>query len=123
MLTFYSDDLSLNPVEIFSFFLLKKLIEKTEKGSILNFRSMIYDHDVAAIVVLNCPPSKLLVLKNFIDFWPQSSILQSARPSEDVFKQFGPVFTVESLSREEKLDGDLGIWQLKVCKKEIAPHK
>ena len=85
---------------------------------------MVYDHDVAAIVVLNCPPTKLLVHKNFIDFWPQSSTLNSSRPqTEDVLKQFGPVFTVEALSREEKLDGDVGVWQLKVCKKEIAPHK
>lgn len=36
-----------------------------------NFWSMIYDHDVAAVVVLNNPPSKLLVVKNYIDFWPQ----------------------------------------------------
>ena len=85
---------------------------------------MVYDHDVAAIVVLNCPPTKLLIHKNFIDFWPQSSILNSCRPqTEDVLKQFGPVFTVEALSREENLDGDVGVWQLKVCKKEIAPHK
>jgi hypothetical protein len=85
---------------------------------------MVYDHDVAAVVVLNCPPSKLLVHKNFIDFWPQSSGLQSGKVNtDDVLKQFGLVFTVESLGREDKLDGDIGIWQLKVCKKEIAPHK
>ena len=85
---------------------------------------MIYDHDVAAIVVLNCPPSKLLVLKNFIDFWPQAVPNNAGKYGpEDLLKQFGPVFSVEALNREEKLDGDIGIWQLKICKKEIAPHK
>jgi hypothetical protein len=86
---------------------------------------MIYDHDVAAIVVLNCPPSKLLVLKNFIDFWPQavSSSNSGKFSTDDFLKQFGPVFSVEAISREDKLDGDVGIWQLKICKKEIAPHK
>lgn len=85
---------------------------------------MVYDHDVAAIVVLNCPPSKLLVLKNFIDFWPQALPNAAGKLSpDDVVKHFGPVFSVEALSREVQLDGDLGIWQLKICKKEIAPHK
>jgi len=42
---------------------------------------------------------------------------------EEIVKQFGPVFSVEVVSREDKLDGDIGIWELKICKKEIAPHR
>jgi hypothetical protein len=49
---------------------------------------MIYDHDVAAIVVLNCPPMKMLAPKNFIDFWPQAAAMASGKFSpEDLLKQ------------------------------------
>ena len=54
------------------------------------------------------------MVEHFAKFWPHDGI---------PMKAYGPVFTIDRIDYEEKLDGDIGIWTLKIGKKNVAPHR
>ena len=83
------------------------------QSTIPNFWSMIYDHDCSTVVVLNNPPIPSKVTrsnKSFVRFWP-----------EDGYASYGPVFSINTV--DTKSTADFTMWQFRLGKKEIAPHR
>jgi len=93
-------------------------------NTIQNFWSMVYDHDIATIVVLDCPK----LSTKYPAFWPDCG-----KP-----RKYGPVFSVEQVrdvGEANKNNGDtdradviekqesfLSV-RLDISKKEVAPHR
>lgn len=98
-------------------------------NTIQNFWSMVYDHDIATIVVLDCPKPST----KYPAFWPEFG-----KP-----RKYGPVFSVEHVKQEGEPDkrrvglrsGQLDqvnlienqasflSVRLDISKKEVAPHR
>jgi protein tyrosine phosphatase len=99
-------------------------------NTVQNFWSMVYDHDIATIVVLDSPKPST----KYPTFWPELG-----KP-----RKYGPVFSVEQLKQAGEPDKDkqmvgLGCQQeqvdiietqdscltvrLDISKKEVAPHR
>ena len=80
-------------------------------NTLQNFWSMVYDHEVTTVVVLDSPRTS----NKYPAFWPH----ESDRP-----KKFGPVFTVEKVEGKEGPGaGGFSSYSLHLCKKEVAPHR
>ena len=80
-------------------------------NTLQNFWSMVYDHEVTTVVVLDSPRTS----NKYPAFWPH----ESDRP-----KKFGPVFTVEKVEGKEGAGaGGFSSYSLHLCKKEVAPHR
>ena len=97
-------------------------------NTVQNFWSMLYDHDVVTVVVLDCPKHSA----KYPGFWPEF----------DKPRKYGPVFSVEQVKLEaendfnkdlteaeienaeliDKKDGFLSI-RVNISKKEVAPHR
>ena len=78
-----------------------------------NFWSMVYDHDCSTVVVLNNPPGPRKVARSntsFVKFWPDQD-----------YATYGPVFSVQTV--DKLVQPDFSVWQLRLGKKEIAPHR
>ena len=74
---------------------------------------MVYDHDCSTVVVLNNPPGPGKVTrsnKSFVRFWPDQD-----------YATYGPVFSVQAV--DKLVQPDFSVWQLRLGKKEIAPHR
>ena len=74
---------------------------------------MVYDHDCSTVVVLNNPPIPGKVTrsnKSFVRFWPDID-----------YAIYGPVFSVQTV--DKLVQPDFSVWQLRLGKKEIAPHR
>jgi len=100
-------------------------------NTIQNFWSMVYDHDIATVVVLDCPKPST----KYPTFWPEFG-----KP-----RKYGPVFSVEqvkqtgepdkdkqrvgfSSGQQEQVDlietqGSFLSVRLDISKKEVAPHR
>ena len=98
-------------------------------NTIQNFWSMVYDHDVATVVVLDCPKPST----KFPPFWPEYG-----KP-----RKYGPVFSVEHVKQRGEPDKErVGLRtgqleqvdlietqesflsvRLDISKKEVAPHR
>ncbi len=83
-------------------------------STVENYWSMIYDHECSSIVILNDPPIPGKVRRNncLSRFWPETS---------DTALNYNPVFSVQLL--EKVTNRGYNIFQLKLCKKDIAPHR
>jgi len=82
-------------------------------GSTLqNFWSMVYDHEVSTVVVLDSPR----IGTKYPAFWP---------PEIEKPKKYGPVFSVEKVEGGKEGSGNSGFssYRLHLCKKEVAPHR
>ena len=97
-------------------------------NTVQNFWSMLYDHDVVTVVVLDCPKHSA----KYPGFWPEFN-----KP-----RRYGPVFSVEQVkleaeddfSKEQgeaeienaeligKKEGFISI-RVNISKKEVAPHR
>ena len=74
---------------------------------------MVYDHDCSTVVVLNNPPGPRKVARSntsFVKFWPDQD-----------YATYGPVFSVQTV--DKLVQPDFSVWQLRLGKKEIAPHR
>lgn len=105
----------INAVFVDGFCQAKALIvtEWPMQSTIANFWSMVYDHDCSTVVVLNNPPIPGKVTrsnKSFVRFWP-----------EDGYSSYGPVFSISTV--DMKYHSDFTMWQFRLGKKEIAPHR
>lgn len=106
----------INAVFVDGFFQPKSMIvtEWPMLSTMANFWSMIYDHECSTIVVLNNPPIPGIVTRNnnksFVRFWP-----------EEGQASYGPVFSVQAV--DSRVQSDFTSWQLRLGKKEIAPHR
>ena len=98
-------------------------------NTVQNFWSMLYDHDVVTVLVLDAPRSS----HKYPSFWPEFG-----KP-----KKYGPVFSVEQVKLEAELDvatKDNGAAEIEnaeliekkdafisvrvnISKKEVAPHR
>ena len=111
----YSTTDYINAVFVDGFCQAKGMIvtEWPMQSTIANFWSMIYDHDCSTVVVLNNPPIPSKVTrgnKSFVRFWP-----------EDGYASYGPVFSINTV--DTRTTSDFTMWQLRLGKKEIAPHR
>jgi len=82
-------------------------------GSTLqNFWSMVYDHEVSTVVVLDSPR----LGTKYPAFWP---------PEMEKPKKYGPVFSVEKVEggKEGAANNGFSSYRLHLCKKEVAPHR
>ena len=97
-------------------------------NTVQNFWSMLYDHDVVTVVVMDCPKHSA----KYPGFWPEF----------DKPRKYGPVFSVEQVKLEaeidfnkdlseaeienaeliDKKDGFISI-RVNISKKEVAPHR
>ena len=112
---YYSTTDYINAVFVDGFCQAKAMIvtEWPMQSTIPNFWSMIYDHDCSTVVVLNNPPIPSKVTrgnKSFVRFWP-----------EDGYASYGPVFSINTV--DTKNTSDFNMWQFRLGKKEIAPHR
>ena len=74
------------------------------------FWSMVYDHDIRTVVVLNHNKDN----SGFPQFWPKE--VGGGK------RQFGPVFSAEAVG-SKGVEGRFESWDLKILKQEMAPHK
>ena len=79
-----------------------------------DFWSMVYDHDIKTVVVLNHqrPCGK------YPQFWPDNASSGAERR-----KSFGPVFCVEYESGRDHEGGRFRSFELKLTKHDVAPHR
>jgi len=79
-----------------------------------DFWSMVYDHDIKTVVVLNHqrPSGK------FPQFWPDDTSSGGGQR-----KSFGPVFCVEHESGRDHEGGKFRSFELKLTKHDVAPHR
>ena len=80
-------------------------------STLANFWSMVYDHDIKTVVVLNHPRPG----REYPQFWPEGGAIKR--------KSYGPVFCVEEVESEEHHGGRFKVFQLNLMKQEMAPHK
>ena len=97
-------------------------------NTIQNFWSMLYDHDVVTVVVLDAPKSS----HKYPAFWPEFG-----KP-----KKYGPVFSLEQVKLEAEVDANNDVTvaeienaelidkkdtfisvRVNISKKEVAPHR
>jgi len=81
-------------------------------NTLQNFWSMVYDHEVSTVVVLDSPHHRAT---KYPPFWPQET---------DKPRKYGPVFTVEKVEgKEGGAGGGYSSYSLHLCKKEVAAHR
>lgn len=81
-------------------------------NTMANFWSMVYDHNIKTIIVLNHHNAKTFQKGSYPAFWPVNGNKKS----------FGHVFCVEETATKS-VEGKFASWKLKLTKQDVAPHK
>ena len=82
-----------------------------------DFWSMLYDHDIKTVVVLNHQRTS----GKYPQFWPDNTSGGGGGGGQR--KSFGPVFCVEHESSHEHEGGRFRSFELKLTKHDVAPHR
>ncbi len=76
------------------------------------FWSMVYDHEVRTVVVLNCNRSGALGGTSFPSFWPQQNTKEN----------YGGIFTVNHVTCSQ-FENKFAVWDLHLTKQGLEPER